>query len=91
MSENPGALDADVVKRPFGPNEIEALGLKIQVGHIAEQRPDTLREIVLGNRRFEPLDARSMAVQSNDGPGGEIGQMERLSANTASEVQHRRR
>jgi hypothetical protein len=37
--------------------------------------------------RFEPLDAWGVAFQGEDRTGGELGQMERLSADVAAQVQ----
>jgi len=51
----------------------------------------SFRKPALGKGRLESLDERGMAVDGNDGAAREFGQVQRLSADAATQVPHRRR
>ena len=83
-------LDADVVERSLGPDEVEALECLVRPSDVANKRPNPVRETALGYRCPQPLDARSVTVYGDNGAGGELGEVERLPADAAAKVEHHR-
>ena len=73
-----GPLDPDGVERP-GTRQGRSSRGKDEVRHIPDHRADAGRKPALRDRRPEPLDARDMAVQGDDGPGGQRSEVACLS------------
>ena len=91
MVEAQGFLDPDVVEGPLGPQEVEALGLVARSADVADPRLDPLAEATRGRGHAQPLDARCVAVDGDDGPRAELGEVQGLPARAAAEIEHPRR
>jgi len=58
------------------------------MSHVADQRLNAMREATLGDCCLQTLDGGSVAIDGDDGARGELSQVDRLSARSATEVEH---
>jgi len=91
MADLEGAPKADAVERTLRPDEIETSKRLLRTGHISDDRADALRKPARLNSRLKLLDARRVAIDCQDGARGQFGKLQGLSADSAPEVEDRRK